>query len=487
MRAIVPTCLAAALALAPAGVRAAPNALPRQDATADVTAVREALQSGDLDTALTRAHEAVARHPESAEVVLWLGHAERIAGNAVPAASAYRSALELVPDEPEALMGLAEVLETTGNLSAALETYERAADVAPDAPPPHRAAGRLEMRAGNHARAAEHLARYVELEPDDIEARYLLGMARNLAGDPQDAIPVFEDILEERPDYVPAAYALGVVLADRPEDRERALTLLRQALDAGWEEANAAYLIGRVLAEEGKLEEAVPAFRRALEADPEQLDAHYRLAQALGRLGRRDEARPYMERFRVLQQRFNERESREKQAKALHNRLATELEEGRREDALRTVDEMIAESPDDPATLIQAAKVWLSAGDADRALEAAVAARQLDPADWEANYLEGMMLARAGKLSEAHARLLASLEKNPLFAETHSVLGNVLLQAGDADGAVSEYLAAADLDPDNPVVYLNLATAYRALGRGDLEAEAMDTYRRLIAGGEPRR
>lgn len=449
---------------------------------ATAAAVRAALEAGDVPGALALARSAAERHPDSPVVLVWLGHAERVSDNPGPAGIAYRRALRLAPGSVEAHVGLAEVLEATGNLGAAREAYESVLEAAPEAAAALRGAATLHMRAGSHARAAELLGRYAAVAPASDDDLYLLGMARYLSGDARGAIPVFEQILARAPEHVPAAYSLGVALADDPERQDEALDLLDQALAAGWEEANAAFLVGRIHADGGRIEAAIPVLERALAADPDLLDARYQLGQALARLGRGDEARVQMERFRELQQAFNEREAADKRLKILRNELAEQLAHSDLPAALATVGRMLDAFPDSHDVLVQAAKVWLSTGDLRGALDAATAARQLAGDDWEALYLEGLALLRLARPRDAVGPLQASLRTNPLFADTYDVLGNALLELGDAAGAIRAYLAAIDLDADNPAYYLNLATAYEAVGRGDLQAEALETYRRLTRG-----
>lgn len=455
------------------------------DARTAINAIRGALDRGDGVGALAAADAAVARHPDSSEVLTWAGHAQRLAGELQAAGRLYRRALVLAPESPEALMGLATLLETTGNPSAARDAYYRVLELAPESPAPRRPLATLAMRSGDHAAAVDHFTRWLEALPDDLEARYLLGMAHFLGGAHDQAIPVFESILGDRPDYLPAVYALGVVLADRPAEHTRARSLLERALDAGWEAANASYLLGRISAEQGHDEAAVAALERALAENRELIDAHYQLALALNRLGRVEEARVRMERFRTLQQEFNERETADKQLKTLRNELAAALGAGDEARALAIVDHLIAGFAAEPEALVQAAKVWMSTGRLQEAMDAAVAARQTDPAGWEAWYLEGILSLRSGAHRQATSRLRAALERNPLFPDVHAQLGNAYFALGEPAAAADAYLAAIDLDPDNPAYWLNLATAYEALGRGDLRADALDNYRSLSIREDP--
>lgn len=463
--------LAISLLLSPAAHAQSPD---------EIEAVRSAIQAGRLAEAIAGAEALVSGYPGTAAPLIWLGHAYRLAGQSTEATRAYLRAREIVPDDPEMLMGLGEIQESTGNYVEAAASYARVMAVAPDAAVPYRRAGAVQIRLGNHATAAEYLAAYVERVPDDLSGAHLLGVAQYLSQDHDAAIASFDSVLARDPDHLPAAYGLGVVLAERPDEFERALELLRLAAERHYEEVDARYLIGRILSDQGDFDGAVPELERSLQLDPDQLDANYRLAQAWSRLGDRETARRYSERFRVLQQQFNEREAADKELRTLRNALVQALGDADLEQADELLHQMLAAAPDDPETLIQAAKVWMSTNDDVAATDAVVAALQLQPAHWEGLYLRGLLLARAGNPQAALGALQLSLEQNALFADTHAAIGNALLQIDATGEAIDAYLAAIDLDPDNPGYHLNLAAAYGRQGRPDLERQAMDRYRELL-------
>jgi lipoprotein NlpI len=66
---------------------------------------------------------------------------------------------------------------------------------------------------------------------------------------------------------------------------------------------------------------------------------------------------------------------------------------------------------------------------------------------------------------QARADFEAALELNPLFAPAIANLGNLLLEAGDLDGAIDAYERAITCDGDYAVAYFNLGVAYKRRGR----------------------
>ena len=475
---LTPFLLATALALS--GQTANPTAAET------IAGLKAAMQAGDA-SAIALAEAAATRFPDEAAILLWLGHAYRHGRQLTAASAAYLRAATLDPDHPEILMGQASLREVVGDLLGAMALYERVVDVAPEFAAGWRAAGVIQMQLGDHGRAVNYFAQYLELAPGDPDVRYLYGVALYFGGSHDEAIATLEESVERYPDLVSVRYALGVVLADRPESHGRALALLQVAAEAGFEEVEATYLIGRIHADQGELEPAVAAFERTIDLDGDHLDAHYRLASALARLGRREDAKPIMTRFSELQQRFNADEAHHKQLKTARNELAAAIAARDGAAVERAVQEMLSLAPEDPDVLVAVAKVWISTGRESAAFDACAAASQIAPEHWEANYLYGLLLTSRGRPQDALEPLRRSLAGNPLFVLTHVVTGNSLMLLGEPDAAADSYLAAIDLEADNPGYWLNLATAYGELGRTDLQRRAGAEYQRLMNEQTPTR
>jgi len=95
-----------------------------------------------------------------------------------------------------------------------------------------------------------------------------------------------------------------------------------------------------------------------------------------------------------------------------------------------------------------------------------LAAPQLRPPD-RAFLLNKRGVARIGlqRRDEARADFEAALEIDSSFAPAIANLGNLLLEAGDLDGAIAAYERAIACDAEYAVAYLNLGVAYKRRGR----------------------
>lgn len=78
----------------------------------------------------------------------------------------------------------------------------------------------------------------------------------------------------------------------------------------------------------------------------------------------------------------------------------------------------------------------------------------------------GALYREAGRTREAAIAFERALYVDPLEEETHRMLGDLLLELGEAQAAVREYKAVLALQPlDAAVAHFNLARAWRAAGR----------------------
>lgn len=100
--------------------------------------------------------------------------------------------------------------------------------------------------------------------------------------------------------------------------------------------------------------------------------------------------------------------------------------------------------------------------------------------------MSALTAARQGRRDEAKQALRRSIERNPLFADAHAVLGNLLLGQDLVEQAIDEYRLALVLAPDRAAYHLNLATAYGKAGMVVEERAALDAYRRLLRSNRDR-
>lgn len=77
----------------------------------------------------------------------------------------------------------------------------------------------------------------------------------------------------------------------------------------------------------------------------------------------------------------------------------------------------------------------------------------------------GVAFVRLGRRAEALADFAAAIDCVPRFAPALVNIGNLLLEDGVLDEAIVHYEAAIRADESYAVAHLNLAVAYRKIGR----------------------
>ena len=127
----------------------------------------------------------------------------------------------------------------------------------------------------------------------------------------------------------------------------------------------------------------------------------------------------------------------------------------------------------DPARaepLEQLASIFADEGDARQLGQIADELVRRFPARDDGRYYQATALFLAGRSREAEGPLRLLLSANPRHARGQNLLGVVCGSLGKQDCAGAAFAAAADLDPRDPSVYVNLG--YMSLAGGDAAAAA---------------
>ena len=234
---------------------------------------------GQAEAALEQARQAVALRPSYAENHMTLGWAHYSAGRFHEAATAYRRATELLPDYAWAFQMLGTSFMMQGDLDGAVAPYREAIRLAPDA----RAWANLGYLYYARGRLPDAIRAYeeaVRLEPGSGTIRRSLGDARGKAGDApgaradwRAAVDLSRAALEvNRRD--PRQLKNAAICLAKLGEREEALRVAGEALEAGYASADARYGVAVVHALLGDTEEALAQLGEALElgASPTQAE-----------------------------------------------------------------------------------------------------------------------------------------------------------------------------------------------------------------------
>ena len=118
------------------------------------------------------------------------------------------------------------------------------------------------------------------------------------------------------------------------------------------------------------------------------------------------------------------------------------------------------------------------AGERNEAARCCHVALLIQPRDFEALHLLGVLDTDAGNTTQAIERLRRAIELRPEVAQVHYHLGNALRDLGQHEEAEASYAAALARQPDHADALNNRGNALRVLGRYD---EAIACYRAALA------
>jgi protein O-GlcNAc transferase len=252
-------------------------------------------------------------------------------------------------------------------------------------------------------------------------------------------------------------------------DRTQAESLARAILAQQTDHAGALTLLGIIMAQARRIEEAADVFGRAATRLPNEPTAHNNYGNALRELGKHLSALRCYDRALALKPDYVE---------AHFNRGLTLHDLRRHEDALASYDRALTLKPGYAAA-------WNNRGTACRALgrieEAlcsygrAIAER---PDHAEAHNNRGVVLHELGRFEEALASFDAALSLRPDYAETLNNRGAVLLSLERFEEALASFERSLALTPANAEAHNNRGVVLHYLERFD---DALASFERALA------
>lgn len=249
------------------------------------------------------------------------------------------------------------------------------------------------------------------------------------------AVQELRQVIALVPHYPDVHYELGVLL-DQAQGGE-AETQLRLALSLKRNYyPNALNALGRLLAGQNRLAEAIDNYERAIRLKPNFPEALVNWGVALNRVGRTAEA----------QTRF--------------------------EEALRL-------SPNNTEAAVNLGKSLDQKGELSVAVARYTEMLRADPNNAGAHYNLARCFGLMGRSAEAQQHYLEALRLQPDFAEAHGQLAMELFKAGKEAEALQHFQEAVRLKPDSAEVHKNLGIALAKLRRFDEAAREFESTTRL--------
>jgi tetratricopeptide (TPR) repeat protein len=288
------------LAGAPAGATQAPPtaATPESPGEGDPRTLLglavAAQQAGELERAVALYERVLAAIGDEPRILSNLGAAYARLGRYPEAVQRYERALALSPSDTPIRQNLALALYKTGELRRAAEEAARIVAAQPGDEAATLLLAECHVRLGENDAAIRLLRREDGRPPEGRAAAYLLGTALLGAGRVGEAQAVLDGVLKD--DSAEAHVVLATILL-RDGDCGKARPEIRKALEMNPQLPFVNYLNGKCLMadEVSDWKGAAEAFRRELTINPSHFESNLLLGELLRQEGRHEEALPYVE------------------------------------------------------------------------------------------------------------------------------------------------------------------------------------------------
>lgn len=212
----------------------------------------------------------------------------------------FEQAAVIDPQNEQIFWNMAIVHMEMRRYDRARDDIQKAIGVNPNVAGYHEKLGTVLMELGEWQAAKAPLEKTIELEPALFKAYYKLAQVDEQLDDQQSALKHYTQAIEKGPRFLEAYSALGRLYADLGY-LDQAVQVLTEALKVALartdEEAQVHHLLGTVLQQQKKYDEAVREFKAALDVVPGMRDALFSLGWTYSLQGNKEEAKRYLGKF----------------------------------------------------------------------------------------------------------------------------------------------------------------------------------------------
>ena len=442
-----------------------------------------AMDGGRYDQAASIYEELASARPGDAGLLMNLGMARYMAGQAREALAPLQKAARIQPSLAPASLFLGAALLDLGRATDAIVPLRRAVTALPGNADAREMLARACLETDQFAKAAASYATLTTLQPQNPKAWY--GLARSYEGIAEEALAALQRDAPDSP-------LIELVVADVAVTQEKfpaALAIYRRVLAAGPPVGGLHRSIAELYERAGKPEWAAEELQKAGERTTTGCAA--RAAECAFLAGRFRESL-------AAAQRTTSAVGRYWTIRAA-NRLATEAvahlealpvsielhliraelaqSRGRDPDAVAEIKAALALAPGNPLIETALAEALVQAHDLEAALPLLERLTKERPADASLLFTYGDALLQNQQIDRAIPILEKTAAAHDSPSSAHAVLGRAYVQAGRYQDAVPHLTAAASADEDGETHY-QLARAFQALGRAADAQKAMAEYQK---------
>lgn len=354
------------------------------------------------------------------------------------ARAAFTEVIRLNPHATAARLQLSRVAMAAGDTGRAVEFAEQAASDNPEHAGARITLVRTLRASGDRVRAEAELDKLIAAHPKVAMLWIERGGIRFENRDAEGARQAFEKAAALAPDAIePLAGLVSIDIAagKLAEARRR----VDARLAAHPDDSRLLVLAGRVAARAKAYADAERHLRRAIDKDPQQADAYGVLGQVLVNTGRLDDARKEFARLDA---------SRPAAAQTMLGLIAAA--QGRVSESAAHYERALKADPAAALAANNLAWVRLDEGNVEEAVRLGRIAQEQLPDRPEMNDTLGWMLHKAGRYDAALQYLSRALERSPSSALYHFHVGMAYIGAGQRARGEASLKRALEIDPAFP-------------------------------------
>ena len=247
-------------------------------------------QNGKLADAIVTLQEAVELDPKSAQAYNNLGIARFDSNTFDEAVEAYRKAIELDPEFAEAHNNLGNALRRAGRFDEAMDSYQNALAIRERYPETYNNMGTLLRELGKGEQAEHALRKAIQQNPAYVEAHNNLAALYHADKRDVDALRELTEVLKLAPDDKRGLILTARIQAKRG-NHASAEQACRLVVKDDPENAEALTVLGQILHETDRFDEALEVLEKANELAPRNPETLNFYGVTLKSIGRLDDAR----------------------------------------------------------------------------------------------------------------------------------------------------------------------------------------------------
>ena len=323
-------------------------------------------------------------------------------------------------------------------------------------------AGQLYGR-GRYKQAEVVCRQLIGRKPSLSDAHSILGVVLNAQGKGKEGVAALRKAIKLAPKVASYRSNLGEVQRQQGNLAD-ATVALQEAIELDPRNAQAHNNLGIIRFESRAYEEAIKSYERALEINPDFPEAYNNLGNALRRNGDPDGA---------IEAYQNALAQREVYPEAYNNLGSLLREQGKRDQAEHALRKAVQQNPKHVEALNSLAALYFNDQRDVDALRQLAEVLKIAPSDKRALILTARCQHRRGNVGAAEQACRLALKHDPDNAEAHTVLGQILHEIDDYEGALTVLGRAVELGPRNPEALNFYGVTLKSVGRLDEARESI--------------